>query len=201
MSIGSWCLLIFGIFAFLSMVMTIITKGKSGGALNHLKRAISWIGIVTSAYLILYTGVLLGSTSQTLWTSTYLIGALFFASGLSTGIAAISLIAGRREELKDSIKKLERADKKAIIVEMVILLLLIIALYLYGAETRLALNKLIRGQNGLFFWGGVVVLGLALPLLSFFRRERAFALTNIMMLFILLGGFVMRYVLLIAGQI
>jgi formate-dependent nitrite reductase membrane component NrfD len=131
----------------------------------------------------------------------YLLGALFFASGVSTGIAAITLIAGGKDEYKESVKKLEGADKKAMIVEIVILSLFIIALYLSGTETKMALNRLISGQNGIFFWGGVVVLGLLLPLITLYKRERPIAVTNIMMLLILIGGFIMRYVLLIAGQV
>ncbi|MBI5026846.1 MAG: polysulfide reductase NrfD [Nitrospirae bacterium] len=209
MSIGAWSIFVFGIFAFLNMAMAISTSerfkntilGKLGGFISPAKKVITWIGIVVASYLVLYTGVLLGVTSQVLWTSTYLLGALFMASGVSTGIAAISLIAGGKEELRESIRKLEKADKRAIIVEVAILSLLIIALYFYGTEPRLALSRLIGGTIGIFFWIGVVILGLVLPLLSLLKRERAPAITNIMMFFILIGGFVMRYVLLIAGQI
>ena len=50
------------------------------------------MGLFFGFFLASYTGVLLSATAQPFWTDARLMGALFLASGASTGMAAISVV-------------------------------------------------------------------------------------------------------------
>src|SRR6267143_5627215 len=88
MSIGAWMLGVFGFFAFVSSALSLSAdEGRAG-----LRRKFSLVGTIFGFFLASYTGVLLSATALPFWSDARLMGALFLASGASTGMAAISLI-------------------------------------------------------------------------------------------------------------
>ena len=129
--------------------------------------------------------------------------ASFAASGISTGIAAIALILalGRRrgagwEPREGLLHRLERADLIAIAVE----LLLILALVAWLASLNVA-GPLISGGIGLALWIGVVLLGLLVPLALYLRPRLLGAMTPVVAsVLALVGGFVLRWAILMAAQ-
>ena len=88
MSIGAWVLGVFGLFTFVSSVLMLSPSRQ----LQMLRRRLGLVGILFGFFLASYTGVLLSVSAQPFWTEARLMGALFLASGASTGMAAISLI-------------------------------------------------------------------------------------------------------------
>ena len=89
MSIGAWMLGVFGLFAFVSSALS-LSAGREARA--PLRRKISLVGTIFGFFLASYTGVLLSATALPFWSEARLMGALFLASGASTGMAAISLL-------------------------------------------------------------------------------------------------------------
>ena len=88
MSIGAWMLGVFGLFAFASSALSLSPDERRAS----LRRKISLVGIIFGFFLASYTGVLLSATALPLWSDARLMGALFLASGASTGMAAIVLL-------------------------------------------------------------------------------------------------------------
>ncbi|PYM58188.1 MAG: hypothetical protein DMD77_09160 [Candidatus Rokuibacteriota bacterium] len=85
MSIGAWMLGVFGLFAFVSSALSLV----GGEGVAPVRRVVSLVGTIAGFFIAAYTGVLLSATALPLWREARLMGALFLASGASTGMAAI----------------------------------------------------------------------------------------------------------------
>src|SRR5204862_1923423 len=88
MSIGAWAVGAFGAFTFVSSVLSF----TSSESLAALRRKIALVGMLFGFFLAGYTGVLLSNSAMPFWGDSRLMGALFLASGGSTGMAAVALI-------------------------------------------------------------------------------------------------------------
>src|SRR5207245_10371078 len=75
-----------------------------------------------------YTGILLSVTNRPIWADSPWLGALFVASGVSTGAAALILLAPRRGATEQSLARLSAFDTKALAVELLVLVLFIVSL-------------------------------------------------------------------------
>ncbi len=151
--------------------------------------------------LATYTGVLLAATAIPVWAKARaILGPLFFTSGLSTALAAISFILslGRTKRRDDSLERLERAEILAATTELGLISALVPTLGSLG-------KPLVEGRNGVLFLGGTVGSGLVAPLLL----RLAWKITgkgtprqvNIVASFlVLVGGLVLRYVWIDAGR-
>jgi formate-dependent nitrite reductase membrane component NrfD len=135
--------------------------------------------------------VLLSATALPFWSDARLMGALFLASGASTGMAAISLLLYLSgESAGDGFKKIKRADRYAIMVEI---LMLAAFLVLLGG----AASPLLSGHLAPLFWGGLVVVGLVVPLLLDLSGLRLPGAVPAAL--VLVGGFILRYVIVMAN--
>ncbi len=188
MSIGAWILGLFGLFTFVSAVLSFSPSAE----VARLRRPISLVGILFGFFLASYTGVLLSATALPWWAEARLMGALFLASGASTGMAAISLLLFfTGASAGDGWAKVKRADRYSMLIELVILALF---LWLLGS----AAAPLVSGRFAALFWGGLVGAGLVVPLLIELVGPRAKALAAVAAVLVLAGGFVLRYVILIS---
>ena len=190
MSIGAWAVGIFGAFTFVSSVLS-LSSSESHAA---LRRKIGLVGIFFGFFLASYTGVLLSNTALPFWSDARLMGALFLASGASTGIAAITLIMYLTGQgAGEGWGKLKRADHVSMIVEAVLLVLLMVLL---GAAAK----PLISGHHAVLFWGGLVGVGLVIPFVLDIVAHRARPVGALAAALVLVGGFVLRYVVLMSIQ-
>ncbi|HEY0603870.1 MAG TPA: NrfD/PsrC family molybdoenzyme membrane anchor subunit [Herpetosiphonaceae bacterium] len=203
MSVGSWALFIFGGLSFLSFLGVLAEDRRFGlGRFSDLARLLHRgpIGLLfelaaaaVGFFIASYTGALLTATNQPFWSDSNLIGALFLASAASTGIATMILLR-RRSTARDSLERLETADSLAIGLELVMLAAFLISL------GTLAL-PLIGSPFGLLLLIGTGLFGLILPLvLRFLPRMRAGHNIVIPAALVLIGGFILRYSILMAGQ-
>ncbi len=211
MSVGVWGVIVFTIFSIFSVLM-IFGKSKDSKGIWKLgyyislvipRKAVNAIGLTVGVFLAGYTGVLLTETSRPFWSDTPFLGALFLASGVSTAIAFIYFFYGtmRNDEIGQRNKyKLKLVDNMAIIAEIVILIFMLIQL------SNIGHLKYLKHYTGMF-WIGVVVVGLIIPLLWNFvsligyRIQGKKLKTNfITPILILIGGFLLRYVVVMAGQ-
>lgn len=184
MSIGAWGVGIFGAFTFVSSLLS-FTPSESRAA---LRRKIGLIGMLFGFFLASYTGVLVSNTALPFWADARLMGALFLASGASTGMAAVALImALTGGTAGESWHKIERADRYSMIIELVVLAAF---LALLGSAAR----PITSGHFAPLFWGGLVGLGLVVPLVLNVLGHRARALGAVSAVLVLVGGFVLRYV-------
>jgi formate-dependent nitrite reductase membrane component NrfD len=190
MSLGAWAVGVFGLFSFVCAMLSL----SSSPSLASLRRKIGLVGIVFGFFLASYTGVLLSNSALPFWRDARLMGALFLASGASTGIAAITLILfATGHAAGDGWSKLKHADRYSMLIELVLLVALV---GLLGAAAR----PLISGHYAPLFWGGLVGLGLVVPLVLDFAGPRARGLGALAAALVLIGGFVLRYVVLMSVQ-
>jgi formate-dependent nitrite reductase membrane component NrfD len=190
MSTGAWAVGIFGIFAFASAVLSL----SSSESHVRLRRMIGLVGMLFGFFLASYTGVLLSNSAMPFWTNARLMGALFLASGASTGIAAITLalfLTG--DTAGEGWSKLKHADRYSIVFELLLVLVLVALL---GAAAK----PLTGGHHATLFWGGLVGLGLVIPLVLDLVGPRVRGLGALAALLVLIGGFVLRYVVVMSVQ-
>jgi len=214
MSAGAWALLVFGIFCVLSSIFT-LAEGKDTGIFVTLSRWISALvprkevaagGGMVAIFLMAYTGTLLNTTSVPMWEGTPLLSGLFLASGVST-VLALMLVINRKITELPQLYALEEFDNVAIIVELAILLFFILMLrHEVGANGKSLIHALVSGKLGAWFWIGAVIVGMVLPLIiNFFsgikHKEEGLAPSLISPILVLIGGFILRVVIVYAGQI
>jgi formate-dependent nitrite reductase membrane component NrfD len=212
-SVGAYALLLFGLFSFLSFLDALVETGRLPWAPLRAtysgapRKIYSILGALAGFFLASYTGVLLATTHVPAWSTNPLLGALFLASGASTGMAAIGLglalstrsgQALNRDWIGEGWARLKQADNVAMILEIVLLVLFVALL---GA----AAWPLLRGVNGVLLIGGVLILGLVIPLAMQFRAGSRGAKTStsptvLISALVLLGGLIMRVVIVMGGQ-
>ena len=163
MSLGSWALLLFGLFSFVSFLGAL---GESAfrplGPFTRLLRgafgsAWSVIGTVFGVFVAGYTGVLLAVSNQDVWSDAgWVLGGLFLASALTGSAALLLLVVRSRRDVEAGTSfRLEMADRNFVVLEAILLVLFVVFVGLAGTITKLL---------GLYLllWL-VVLLGLAAP--------------------------------------
>jgi formate-dependent nitrite reductase membrane component NrfD len=198
-SVGAYALTFFGLVSFLSFLDALVETGRLSRApwrqqYSGLPRKLyALAGAFFGFFLASYTGVLLSTTHLPMWTGTPLLGALFLTSGASTGMAAVALGLGlSRANLGLAWAKLKQADIIAIIFEIVLLTIFLTMLVLSGQGlTWLHLALLI---------GGTLVIGLVIPLMLQVRGETTTRGPLLVAVLVLIGGFIMRMVVVLGGQ-
>src|SRR4030095_16310918 len=183
MSLGAWMVGVFGMFTFVSAVLSFTSSEKMAA----LRRKIGLVGILFGFFLASYTGVLLSNSARPL-------GALFLASGASTGMAAVSLLMFvTGASAGEGWGKVKKADRFSMMFELVVLAAF---LFLLGADAK----PLTMGHFAPLFWGGLVPVGLGIPLVLDFVGHRVRAVAPIAAVLVLVGGFILRYVVLMSIQ-
>jgi protein NrfD len=204
MSVGAWGLMAFSVCAFVSAGETWLAD-RHGRPFPRVRVVAGAIGSVFGFFLAAYPGVLLGATARPLFISAHWLGALFLAVGAATGSAAIVLVLGwlRGPSAHDARARVTQVTSVALVVELVALVLLVVSVTAAGSDgVDAALGRLLMGRYSVPFWLGAVSLGAVVPLLL--QRgvigRRAPELTALPAALVLVGGFLVKFVLIAAGQ-
>lgn len=204
MSMGAWALLVFSGCAFIA-ALDVLLEHRGGRGFPGLRTLVGIVGSVFGFFLAAYPGVLLGATARPLFISGHWLGAVFVAVGASTGAAMIALVlAISGSDRRDALAALMRAVAVALVVQAVALVLFIVTVWISGSTgvTR-ALTPLLSGEQSLAFWLGAVMAGLVVPLALHFAggmRRTSAGVAALVSVLVLVGGFVIKYVLVAAGQ-
>ena len=204
MSVGSWGLVLFGLFSFLA---ALVAASEEWPGLKPLQwspiRALRTLrasavialpGSIFGMFIAGYTGVLLSVSNRPIWADSTLLGLLFLVSGTSTGAAALLLLATwRRAGHPASMDWLFRFDRQVLVLELLVLLLFVASL----GSVAWALF----GLWGALLILGVIGLGILVPLLlgrkpSFHSPRRVVQSACL----VLLGGFLLRVVVLMSSH-
>jgi formate-dependent nitrite reductase membrane component NrfD len=205
MSMGAWALLGFSACAFLAALLTLLEDTGRARNLALPKTVVGVIGGFFGFFLAAYPGVLLSATAQPLWAGGHALGALFLAVGASTGAAAIALIlmVANRPAPADSVRTMRTMLVLALLLQLVSIVVFVVSVQGSGsaASTR-ALATLTSGSFGLMFWLGAIVVGSVLPLLLGLvdLKRRSPGLTALASVLVLIGGFLVKFVIVAAGQ-
>lgn len=207
MSLGTWGITAFG----LCNGLLTAHQAASDGLLNWfkplawlLKKAIpvkflEFMGSILGLFVASYTGVLLSSTAVPIWArSRRVLGPLFLTSGLSTALAALSLILSFGRPKHDTVERLERAELITTASELGLIASLVPMLGSLG-------KPLFKGKSSLLFTVGSVGAGMALPLSlnigkRLARKTDSRSLTIASSLLVLIGGFILRMEWIRAGR-
>ena len=204
MSMGAWALLGFSICAGLAALFTLLEDLRAHN-FTGAKRLVGVIGSAFGFFLAAYPGVLLGATARPLWIEGHALGALFLAVGASTGAAAMALILalmGRRAA--DQVASVRLLTVVALVIQLLAVVAFVGSVQASGSVAATsALRLLTDGRFAMLFWGGAIVLGSVLPLVLGIvdLRRRSFGLTALTSLLVLVGGFLVKYVIMAAGQV
>jgi formate-dependent nitrite reductase membrane component NrfD len=159
---------------------------------------------------IIYTGLLLGTFRPIPFWCNPLLPALFLVSSISAAMMAISLI-GAFWNLTGNNESHSAALLISFEIPTILFEGLLVFFYLQGSHlleaSRSSVNKIIRGNLAPFFWFGFIFVGLLLPLTGSVihkvaaggNGESLFLLTMSTAVSALLGGFLLRYVIVMAG--
>jgi formate-dependent nitrite reductase membrane component NrfD len=214
MSAGAWGLMVFSTCAFVCAAETWLTDRK-GRAFPRLRAIAGIVGAVAGFFLAAYPGVLLGATARPLFISAHWLGALFLAVGAATGSAAIALVLGWRHgsAAQAALARVMTVASVALIIQSVALALFIVSVRSAGsAGVDAALSQLLTGSQSVPFWLGAVLFGTVLPLLLQLRvigdrveqsvrlKADTTSMTIVRAALVLAGGFLIKFVLLEAGQ-
>jgi polysulfide reductase chain C len=181
---------------------------------------LSWIALVLAVLLMAYTGVLLSASNQPLWSSTFLLPVLFVSSAILTGTAVLLLVlktglgrlldilfGGEGEPAADeTVYALAKAMAIVGVEELVVLVGYVIWVASFSAPGAVeSLRYMVFSPLGVLFWGGAVLLGLLIPLVLLFTairgKEAIVGSLVTSAALVLLGGFFLRLVMVLSGQI
>jgi len=239
MSIGAWLLTLFTVIALVYFLLWIprpwrdllrvpprrqeLFKPKTWRALdqaqiNTARRVVAAVGAPISIGVGMYTGVLLGAVpARPLW-NTPMVAQLFLVSAISTGAAAVLLIAALRrpkagrDYLHEERRFLVSLDVMLILVEIFIILPFFLHQALSTWSSSSSLRILLGGPYTLLFWLVFALFGLLIPLaiegfelFPVIWREQAVRYSRLWAglaaALVLIGGAVLRYVIVFAGQV
>jgi formate-dependent nitrite reductase membrane component NrfD len=230
MSIGSWLLLLFTGVTFLYFWAWLPDEARKAlfarvpkrlrflhrfdVDLSGWRRTLGMVGFPLSVGVGIYTGVLLGAVQSRPFWNTNLVAQMFLFSALSTGTAALILaLSVNRKELDfRQLRFLYTLDICFITIEFFIVLPYLIHGKLSVLAVQDALKLILGGPFTLVFWLVFMLLGLLLPLAielwemspAFFQKSAVHhnkRLASGAALLVLMGGYVLRYVFVYAGQV
>ncbi len=218
MSVGSWVLLVYGLFSFASFIEVLALDGRLRSPFARLVarsmaggtgRLANVIGALLGLYVVSYTGVLLSVSNQPIWSDTSALGGLFLASGLSGSAALLSWLARYRRGADASEQRLLQADRYFAILELALIALFFVNLAAAGTAARA-----LSGSWGVL-WALVVLsllpplAGLGAPSLQVASRSGGAAVAGgaagishtAVVVTVLLGVLLMRFVVIFSAQI
>ncbi len=224
MSIGTWLLTVTILVSLVYAYTFVRNAPRLPDEKRYpLRRALAWIAVPLGIATAIYTGVLLGAMPARPFWNSPILALLFLVSALSTGIAGILLLravfhSGSSD--RDMEKHFSRtgylltaSDAMLIGFELMVVFLFVMFAYLTVGDVRHAVSVILAGGSlAPLFWLGFVVIGLAIPALVelyyvipklLYHREYSphrgveIGVSAV----VLIGGFLLRYVVVIAGQI
>ena len=227
MSIGTWLLVFFNGIAlvycyawltkaqrtalFARIPQTLGFLRKFNYDIDHWRRHLALAGLPISVGVGIYTGVLLGAVQSRPFWNTNLVAQLFLFSALSTGCAALILGLARREQSAQELKLLYGLDICFMVLEFFIVLPYLIHGELSVQAVQDSLRLILGGPFTILFWVFFLGLGLLTPLVieitelvpvmlsnREFHYRRSIASGTALL--ILVGGFLLRYIFVFAGQ-
>ena len=210
MSIGSWALMIFGFFTFISFMGALAEeKSYRWEGFRRLRftqfsavrpptlggKIVAVLGGTAGLFIAGYTGVLLAVTNRPIWSDTPLLGMLFTVSAASTS-AALLMLLGQRYGWRTlpGMVALLRMDGLVLALELLVLI-----------AVGLSLGSALDGW--LNIWGGVLVAGVIVPgiliplVLSWRHRSQASANVATVATLVLIGGFLLRVVVIFSSEV
>src|SRR5207247_4686106 len=154
MSLGSWALLGFGLFSFVSFLGAVadggwhaadpiarILRGTIGAVWNV-------IGTGLGFFVCGYTGVLLAVSNQPVWSDGWPLGGVFLASSLTGAAALLLLLARSRSDVDAGTSvRLELADRTFVVLEVVVIAVFLVTVAVAGTIGKIEVAWLLMWHD------------------------------------------------------
>ena len=162
-----------------------------------LIKNIGVVNMILGALVGMYTGVLLSSLgARPLW-NTSVLWLLFLVSGLSSAAAFVHMVAKNKEERE----LLAKADNGFLTFEILVIAMMLIGLLTSTSAHKAAASLLLTGPYAAFFWVFVILLGIIIPLIiQLLAVNHKINHTPLAPIMVIIGGILLRFVIVNAGQ-
>lgn len=164
LGVGSWAILLFYLFSFLSLFFHNSSRFKVAKA---VLRIVDTLALLCAVAVMVYTGVFVSSIKAVRFLYSVFTPILFVVSSLSSGAAVITLYGFFNQHKKSmhyGLRIISFIDALLIFFEVLALLLLFIQKYLESGLARESLMNILFGEGLAVFWFGVIIIGVLLPL-------------------------------------
>jgi formate-dependent nitrite reductase membrane component NrfD len=223
MSFGSWFI---GLFSGLAVVyaMTFLPLPEPFKTpAERIKRICAWISLPLGIALAIYTAIMIGAMPARPFWNSPVISILFTLSALSGGVAAVMLALTllNKDDLNPEVTEdhhrglhtLGSTDIGLLVGELLVIFFFLLFAQMSISNVKEAANVILPGgELAVPFWGLMVGVGILIPViletavkLPQLSNGQAVALKRIIEISapiaVLIGGFTLRYVFVIAGQI
>jgi formate-dependent nitrite reductase membrane component NrfD len=206
MSVGTWGLTVFGVVSTLTAGLQLLDdrsardETRPSDARRTVQKLLGLLGGLSGFFIAGYTGVLLAATAVPLWAKRpALLGPLFLSSAMTSGAAAISVVALAIDHEESSAhNQLRTLEALSTVIEESLLVMWIMAL---GSTAK----PIVVGRLGTVVRHGAVGGGMVLPLTVAAlsphlprRLRRPAAVVSAVLT--LVGVFAVRYAVVIGGR-
>ena len=176
----------------------------SGSAASAIV-VVDWVAMVVSGIFVVLTGVYAGFAmsyckSVPFW-NTGLLPIVFLLMGVADGLAlvtAVGLVTGGVEA-----SSVESVTRVVLIINSLLMLAYLLNARYRSLAAELSVRELVVGRLAAVFWGGVVVLGIVLPLMvslaSLFTGEVSLPILVAAIVCHTVGAFALKYSVLKVG--
>lgn len=218
---GAWLLLIFGAISFFYALTFLPKNASAEDGLARMRNLLAWLGLAFGLCLGLYYGILHASlAARPLWHSPVL-PLMFLVSAYMSGAAAVLLlfaILHRKNGDPEVEKRFVRRGHQLLGwililagIQVVLVFLYVLFANAFGTGDQVAAIQILLpgGAFATQFWLWAIVVGIGLPIVLAIGYGVSRGDKNpvpgwvavLVPLCVLFGGYVMRYSIIIAGQI
>jgi formate-dependent nitrite reductase membrane component NrfD len=202
LTVGAWSLVSLVVLAALQLVLRLRLSAVCPKVV-HL--AVRWMTAASALLVMVYTGVLLQGLRALHFLATPLLPLLFVLSSLSCGVGALLLLGFFRQNSGNLLKpyvRLAHAHLPLLLAESLTLGAYLLVMSLGTPTAANSAARLLTGDFALPFWGGVVALGLALPLglEVVLRGHNSWNSTAVYALACVVGALALRFCILAVGE-
>ena len=193
LSLAAWLLLAFGLIILI--YTGLLLAGKEDKA-----KFFGYLGIPLAVFTAIYAAIHINQAPDRILWHTALIPILFFNGAIISGLAAVMLLsAGQRNT--EIMTKLGKYLACLLMVELGMILSEVILLLKGGTESFEVALFLLSGKTGVLFLGFEIVLGAIIPTVILLKGKNGILFRVVVPLLVLIGIFVMRYVIVVGGQL
>lgn len=205
-SVMTWGVVFLGGFMVVALIAAIMDLRE-----HEVPEWLDIVGVALALCVAVYTGALLGVCKTfPLWNNA-LLPILFFVSAMSTGIASVLLMGAlKHPEEFNEIGALKRIHFCLPVIEVVLVASLLFITSSNSVAGFNSVSGLMSGDHAIMFWVGFVAIGLVAPaavdtkLLFFSTKELedgsgGHIASIIASAGTLVGGFLLRYLVLVAA--
>ena len=193
----SWGVLFLGLFFIVSLIYAIVLR-TSG---EQKAKLLGYAGLPLAFLVATYTGRLLAQAPGKVLYQNSILAWLFMIGGLISAMAVIIIISAGKHD-KVLISKIGRFSAWLVLLEVAMIFSEMFVLVNSGTEALRTVRALLLGEWSALFWVLEIIVGAAIPAIIFFLGKQAPRVTQyIASVFLLVGIFVMRYIVVIGGQV